>query len=297
MFQFLVGVFLGSSESCSPSPSLITLEVPPLYKGRISHKGMRGVVETLNHETIGRKRIDFASLYFLSPLAPSCNGGERGNHGRSRTSHVNFERPKYNFWKFVTCMAVLLTLGGCGASTQPPKFYLLNSLSASEQAVAQASLGLAIAVGPIKIPEYVDRPQIVTRISENELKLAEFHKWAEPLKDNIPQVLADNLSLLMRTDQVNIYPWKRSTPIDYQVTIDITRFDTSSDAEAHLVARWQVFGHDTRKVLALKKSHLKAPLQSSDYHSIVSALNQTLADLSRAIATSIGQVHKKLEKP
>lgn len=204
---------------------------------------------------------------------------------------------KFEYWKSIGLILVFMVLGGCGATTQPSKFYLLNSLSSSEKAVSNVSAGMAIGIGPIHIPEYVDRPQIVTRISENELKLAEFHKWAEPLKDNIPQVLADNLSVLMRTDQVNIYPWKRSTPIDYQVTIDISRFDTSSDAEAHLVARWQVFGHDTRKVLALKKSHLKAPLQSSDYHSIVSALNQTLADLSRAIATSIGQVHKKLEKP
>ncbi len=201
------------------------------------------------------------------------------------------------YWKSIGLVLVFLTLGGCGATTQPSKFYLLNSLSSSEKAVSNVSAGMAIGIGPIHIPEYVDRPQIVTRISKNELKLAEFHKWAEPLKDNIPQVLADNLSVLMRTDQVNIYPWKRSTPIDYQVTIDITRFDTSSDAKAHLVARWQVFGHDTRKFLALKKLHLKAPLQSSDYHSIVSALNQTLADLSRAIATSIGQVHKTLEKP
>jgi len=193
-------------------------------------------------------------------------------------------------------MAMLLTLSGCGASTQPPKFYLLNSLSASEQAVAQASLGLAIAVGPIKIPEYVDRPQIVTRISKNELALAEFHKWAEPLKDNIPQVLADNLSVLMKTDQIALYPWKRTTPVDYQVTIDITRFDTSSDAEAHIVARWQVFGEDTRQILASKKSHFTAPLQGADYHSIVSALNQTLADLSLAIATSIVGVHTPPKK-
>jgi len=204
---------------------------------------------------------------------------------------------KFEYWKSTGLILVFLTLGGCGATTQPSKFYLLNSLASSEKAASNVPAGMAIGIGPIHIPEYVDRPQIVTRMSENELKLAEFHKWAEPLKDNIPQVLADNLSVLMRTDQVTIYPWKRSTSIDYQVIIDITRFDTSSDAEAHLVARWQVFGHDTRKVLALKKSHLKASLQSSDYHSIVSALNQTLADLSRAITTSIGQVHKKLKKP
>ena len=203
---------------------------------------------------------------------------------------------KFEYWKSIGLILVFMVLGGCGATTQPSKFYLLNSLSSSEKAVSNVSAGMAIGIGPIHIPEYVDRPQIVTRISENELKLAEFHKWAEPLKDNIPQVLADNLSLLMRTDQVNIYPWKRSTPIDYQVTIDITRLDTASDGEAHLIARWHIFGEDTRTVLDTKKAHFTAPLQGSDYASIVSALNQTIGDLSRGIATSIIRVHSKTKK-
>jgi uncharacterized lipoprotein YmbA len=203
---------------------------------------------------------------------------------------------KFEYWKSIGLILVFLTLGGCGATSQPSKFYLLNSLSSSEKLVSNLPSGMAIGIGPIHIPEYVDRPQIVTRISENELKLAEFHKWAEPLKDNIPQVLADNLSLLMRTDQVNIYPWKRSTPIDYQVRIDITRLDTASDGEAHLIARWHVFGEDTRTVLSAKKSHFTAPLQGSDYAAIVSALNQTIGDLSRGIATSIIRVHSKTKK-
>ncbi len=203
---------------------------------------------------------------------------------------------KFEYWKLIGVFLVFLPLAGCGATSQPSKFYLLNSFSSSENGIAKAPSGLAIGIGPINIPEYVDRPQIVTRISANGLDLAEFHKWAEPLKDNIPQVLADNMSILMKTDQVASYPWRRTTPIDYQVTIDVTRLDTAPDGEAHLIARWHIFGEDTRTVLDTKKAHFTAPLQGSDYASIVSALNQTIGDLSRGIATSTIRVHSKTNK-
>jgi len=205
-------------------------------------------------------------------------------------------KKKVECWKSIGLILVLLALAGCGATSQPSKFYLLNALSSSGHAMTKVPVGLAIGIGPIDIPEYVDRPQIVTRMSANELSLAEFHKWAEPLKDNIPQVLVENLSVLMKTDQVVRYPWKRSTPIDYQITIDIARFDTAPDNEAHLVARWQVFGEDTRVILDTKKSHFIAMLQGADYASIVSALNETIHDLSQAVATSIISVHSKMKK-
>ena len=204
---------------------------------------------------------------------------------------------RFNDWIAIGLIGVFGILLGCNATSQPSKFYLLNSLSAAEQAMVKAHTELAIGIGPLDIPEYVDRPQIVTRISENELNLAEFHKWAEPLKDNIPQVLADNLSVLLKTDQVATYPWKRTTPINYQVAIEITRFDTASDGQAHLIARWHLFGEDTRMVLDTQTSHITKPVEGNDYGTIVLALNQTLADLSRAMAKSITRLHSsKKEK-
>lgn len=201
-----------------------------------------------------------------------------------------------NLLTWLTALLCCLSLAGCGATSQPAKFYLLNSIPSTESAEAKVPSGLAIGIGPITIPEYVDRPQIVTRISTNELSLAEFHKWAEPLKDNIPQVLADNMSVLLNTEHVATYPWKRHTPIDYQVTINITRLDTIAEKEAHLVARWHIFGEDTQTILDTQTSHFKTPLPSSDYAAIVSALNHTINDLSREIAKSLVRVHSNTTK-
>ena len=123
---------------------------------------------------------------------------------------------------FTSC-AFLSVLGGCLGGSSPSRFYLLSPLSASESPVAAS--GVAIGVGPISLPQYLDRSQIVTRKGENQLHLAEFDRWAESLQKSFTRVLVLNLSTLLSTDRVALHPWNRSTPIDYQVIVDVARCD------------------------------------------------------------------------
>ena len=102
----------------------------------------------------------------------------------------------------VACVFVLSLLG-CGTS-QPSHFYLLRALSpasASDLSETKQS-SLSIGLGPVTFPEYLNRPQIVTKAGAHEVELAEFHKWAEPLKENVVNVLQENLSGLLSTDRI-----------------------------------------------------------------------------------------------
>ena len=112
-----------------------------------------------------------------------------------------------------TSMLVLFTaflLTGCGSSPPPVEFYTLNSISAMTPQVNPAApdQNITIGIGPIEIPEILDRPQIVTRTGPNKLKVDEFNRWAGPLKAGFGQVLAENISLLLATDRVAVYPWE-----------------------------------------------------------------------------------------
>ena len=71
---------------------------------------------------------------------------------------------------------------------------------------------LSFGIGPIKIPEYLNQPKIVTRKGPNELTLAEFDRWAERLKDNLTRVLAKNLSNLLCTKDDRSLPMARGDP-------------------------------------------------------------------------------------
>lgn len=188
-------------------------------------------------------------------------------------------------------------LAGC-ASSAPSRFYVLSPL-ASSKAESQAlkdEVCIAIGIGPVELPAYLDRPQIVTRVSENELNLAEFDKWAEPLKDNLFRVLAENLSTLLCADAISIFPWKGPTPIDYQVEVTVIRMDGNVGGNASLVARWAIFRENDKKMLLTRKSSYSEPLSSQNYKALVSAQSRTIADLSREIAEAIKEYAFSVDK-
>jgi uncharacterized protein len=185
----------------------------------------------------------------------------------------------------VVLVASLLALGAC-AST-PSRFYLLNTLPASETIpAAAADRGPVIGVGPITFPKYLDRPQIVTRASRNQLTLGEFDRWAEPLQENFSSVLAENLALLIPTDHILLNPWSRPAALDYQVRVEVLHFDGWLGGESSFIARWSILDRVERELLT-GKSHLNAPVGGRDYEALVVALNQMLERLSRDIATEI----------
>src|SRR5215831_20400858 len=97
----------------------------------------------------------------------------------------------------VACGVALLVLSGCLGSTPPTQFYLMPPLTSPDTA-PPASAGwrdLTLGVGPVTVPPYLDRSQIVTRTSRAKLTLADFDQWAGPLADTIARVLSEDLAL------------------------------------------------------------------------------------------------------
>lgn len=194
----------------------------------------------------------------------------------------------------VTLTPSLMILGGCiRGETDPTRFYVLTPLSSSQGAFAAAEHSVAVGVGPVDFPPYLDRPQIVTRSMGNELHLGEFDKWAEPLRQNFARVLAENLSMLIPTDRTVVFPWERSTPIDYQVPVEVTRFEGGVDGKIALIARWSIIRRDGNTVLLTRKSLFSEPADPRDYEATVSAMSRTVADLSHEIAAEIKAVSQK----
>jgi uncharacterized lipoprotein YmbA len=181
-------------------------------------------------------------------------------------------------------IAVMLTaLAGC-ATTPPSRFYILSAVSAD---TAAPPSGPAIGVGPVELPRYLDRPQIAVRSGANELLYNETHRWAEELKDNLTDVLAENLARLVPTDRVTVFPWGRMTTIDYQVVAEISRFDADTSGNVALFANWKIYREQSREVVAQKTTVFTEPVGGDDYTEIVAAQSRALAALSREIAGAI----------
>jgi uncharacterized protein len=187
----------------------------------------------------------------------------------------------------VVPLGASLIVGGC--ASQPSRFYLLSAVPNTETASLEMSgqQGPTIGVGPVTLPRYVDRPQIVTRTSPYELKVAEFDRWAEALDTNFTRVLAENLSILLPTARVVMSPWPRAIPIDYQVTVDVTHFLSQVGGDSLLIADWTLFKGEGQDALTSGRSRFSASPGGQDYAAIVAAMSQTVASLSREIATAV----------
>ncbi|KPK19389.1 MAG: hypothetical protein AMK69_24290 [Nitrospira bacterium SG8_3] len=190
----------------------------------------------------------------------------------------------------------LLFALGCSATTEKSRFYKLNSLTGAESIAntQTTGAGVAIGIGPIKFPDHLDRPEIVTRTSGNALQLAEFHRWAGSLEKDFSRILAENLSILLSTDYIFMFPFAQATPIDYRVAVEVVRFDGELGKSATLIARWTMIEEGEEKTLkSIRRSQVTEPADGNSYEAMVAALSRTVEDLSREIAETIQTFSQK----
>ena len=202
------------------------------------------------------------------------------------------------------CFLLLLlftpVLDACslGRQSSPTRLYVLTALAPPGGTPAgKSATGVAVGVGPVELPQYVNRPQIVTGESGNELQQAGFDQWAEPLETNFTRVMAENLSQLLATERVAVFPWKGPVPLDYQVVVEATHFLGTPGGTASLVALWRVLGKEGRETLVSRQSSFTETTGSSDYTALAAAMSRTVAALSRDIATTITDLARQSSPP
>ena len=181
----------------------------------------------------------------------------------------------------------LVALAGC-ASSAPARLYVLTPAPETATAPLGAAVpgGPALGVGPVRLPGLLDQPQIVTRRGADEIEEAEFHRWAEPLAESVPRVLAENLAALRKTERVALFGWDPAPAVQHQVVVDVMRFDGALGGDVVLDAHWRILARDGQE-LASNRSLLIQPTGSTSYPAVVAAMSRALAALSREIAATL----------
>lgn len=189
-------------------------------------------------------------------------------------------------------LAASFLVGGC-ASSPPSTFYQLTPIVGQQATTAdRGDSPLVIGVGPVRMPEYLDRPQIVVREAPNRLVLNEVHRWGGSLQDNLLLVLTQNLSLLLGTDQVLIYPWDDPLRPDYQVRLELRRFDGTAGSDVELDARWSLTARESEPA-AKGRSLVREPVQGDGYSALVAAQSRALGRLSRDVEAEIRALEQR----
>ncbi|MBM9538756.1 PqiC family protein [Desulfobulbus alkaliphilus] len=180
-----------------------------------------------------------------------------------------------------------LCFSGCSATrSQPADFYLLSSQPLPQLAERDGLVGVL----PVRVPDYLDRPQIVTRTGKNTLDLNEFNRWAEPLRMNITSVLVQNLSHLLGTDAIINTNQNFGHPLRFQVGVEVQRFDGELGGTVILSGRWSIHSDDRKQTVVGRGFSFHEQTRSASYEDYVVALSQAIDELSRVIAEELERI-------
>lgn len=180
-------------------------------------------------------------------------------------------------------------LGACGGSSSGARFYTLTSLSFPGEAgeVVADSQSAIVRIGPVEIPDYLDRPQIVTRTAVNELSLGDFDLWGGSLRTDIERVLVENLSVLFAKDHISVVMWKSRYSTVGSVPVWLDRFEEVPGDTVILRVRWGIHGKDGKMLGVPRDMMVTKPVKGFGYGYVVAAMSDALADLSRDMAVGI----------
>jgi len=177
------------------------------------------------------------------------------------------------------------------------KFYLLTptaDTAAPATGSTQTTSGdFVIGLGPIKLPPYLDRPEIVTRTAPNRLELSKEDRWGESIENGFTRAMERDLAAQTGASQVIVFPWYNTVHIDMQVQIDVYRFETDGNGLATLSAKWTILDSTGKNILYTVESHLTQPSKPGDMTDAAAALSRTIGDLSAQIANMLHQLRSQ----
>jgi len=195
-------------------------------------------------------------------------------------------------WVFVL---MVFLLAGC-STTPAVRYYTLNPSAEMQPDIPQAVSGdtLAIGVGPVEFPKFLDRPQIVIRKSQHRVAVSEFHRWAGSFSEDFLRVLTKNISMLLPADRVAAYPWTDRFSPTYRIPLTVEQFDGRFGGHVVLNVTWSVWNQKDANDPVIKHTRIKEPLSTEDYDALVAAQSRAIGTLSRDIVDEIKRVtHKR----
>lgn len=181
------------------------------------------------------------------------------------------------------CLAV-------GCASTPTHFYVLESVHDDAKITEKSDRNVTVGLGPVEIPQLLDRSQIVTKDLNNQVSLAEFNQWGEPLDANITQVLAGNLTAMRDNMIIRPYPWSAFGDVDYRIVVRVLKFEPDPERVVILQADWTIFDNGDRRVLENGHSTIRLPAEDQSYAGMVKSMSRTLGSLSLELSSSLDRV-------
>ncbi len=187
---------------------------------------------------------------------------------------------------------MFFALAGCLGSSRPSRFYTLAPLQVRDGPASTAT-DATLAIGPVEIPDYVDRQQIVTRTGANELVVAEFDRWGSSLDNQITGSLVATLRDRLTSQQIAVAPWRSAilsgVGATYRAPVSVSRFDGIPGQSVVLQGRWELIAQSGGKEesLGVREATVTEPIDAPGYDALVAAMQRALVRFAQQMADSV----------
>lgn len=195
-------------------------------------------------------------------------------------------------------MLMISLLSGCFKTNPvtPTRFYVLNptqyekSLIREEnQLNSKSHKMLSLEIVSLHLPQYLEKPQIVTRKGENRLEMAEYHQWGGNLRKNMIRVIAQNMSQLLGTPNVAMAPFRPRTNTDFRIEVEVMKFEPDNRGQVKFSAQWRLLSGKDSSPLAIQITELESTIAESplDFDHTISVMSDLLGDFCFIICKEI----------
>ncbi|WP_240745928.1 MULTISPECIES: PqiC family protein [Cupriavidus] len=190
--------------------------------------------------------------------------------------------------------AIASTLGAAvlaGCASPEPRYYTLAqgpagvaTLPAATPAPSTSTLWLEVA--PVRVPERLNRPQLVVRDGGNDasLRLLDLARWSSPLPDELRDALSQRLQATLGAVDTYQQGLSDVQPL-YRITTEVLRLDADVGQRAGATINWTVRRLPDGKVVSGRtQAELSAP---GEVDGVVAAYREIVASTAKDIAAGV----------
>ncbi len=197
------------------------------------------------------------------------------------------------FWIFALVLTGSLLPGCFGTNpVTPTRFYVLNPtqyktklINIKDPSDTSSQKMVSLEIASLRLPQYLEKPQIVTRTSHNRLEMEEYHQWGGNLRKNMIRVIGQNMSRLFATPNISFAPFRPRIPPNFRIEVEVMRFEPDEQGQVHFSAQWRLLAGQKGTPLMTRMSDLKSPVPELplDFDRTISTMSDILGDFCFAI--------------
>ncbi|MBB4846249.1 putative lipoprotein YmbA [Paucibacter oligotrophus] len=186
-------------------------------------------------------------------------------------------------------MLAAALLGACASDAPAPRSLVLQA-QPLEVLATLPRLSASVVVDRVILPDYVKRNPLLERIAPGELNYRDSARWAEPLGEALPRVLADDLSALLgrSVTLTKLRPQANAADPAWLLWVDVRRLEADAQGQVLLEAHWSWL-REGQGEKPWQHGVFQAQASSRDPERIALAHSQVLAELARAVAGGLAQ--------